>query len=90
MGTIHVDQVYITKYTIMTNKLNYQAPNEGMSRLPSGALFFNNGDLQARNWRQIVSSTAFSLDKHLSSPSPLKGRPYAIMKRSSSCEKKVR
>jgi len=53
-------------------------------QLPSDTLLFDDEALQERNWRDIVSSTAFSNDKHFSSPSPLKGRPYAMVNRSSS------
>lgn len=55
-----------------------------ITSLPSNTLFLDEGALQARNWRAIVSSTAFSIDKHFPSPSPSKGRPYVIVKRSSS------
>lgn len=59
----------------------------GKEEKPSRTFLPDDGALHARNWREIVSSTAFNNDKHFPS-SPLKGKPYAIVKRSSSCRKK--
>jgi len=58
--------------------------NSKNKQLPSDTLLFDEEALQERNWRDSVSSTAFSSDKHFSSPSPLKGRPYAMVNKSSS------
>lgn len=54
-------------------------------KVPSNTLLFDDVALQARSWRQIVSSTAFKSNKPFPSSSPLKGRPYVMVKRSSSC-----
>lgn len=79
----HVSSLYSLNIWCFTNRKETKFAQMIMS-LPSNTLFLDDGALQARNWREIVSSTAFSIDKHFPSPSPFKGRPYVIVKRSSS------
>lgn len=74
---------YNTKVRNITSEHTSNSTSEN-KQLPSDTLLFDDEALQERNWRDIVSSTAFSSDKHFSSPSPLKGRPYDMVNRSSS------